>query len=258
VGVARYVRTAPDEAEPAVVVADDWQRRGVGSRLLEALASRAVEEGVATFRAPVLAQNHDAIALLRSMGESSTTRMGREVEVRIRLVPEHTVGRRDLLTLLREVAAGTLAPGRSLVQRLVPSRYGPPDRSALRNTIVVGTDGSEPAQMAVREAAELAPALGASVELVAVHWPVFGDRDAMDAVLRGAERELRARGVDVRTHVRRGDPAVSLMDVAQEERARLIMLGARGETTAARLLLGSVSETVAAHAPCDVMLVRER
>src|SRR5829696_1288986 len=34
VAVARYVRTAPGEAEPAVVVADDWQRRGLGGRLL--------------------------------------------------------------------------------------------------------------------------------------------------------------------------------------------------------------------------------
>src|SRR4051812_42021184 len=34
VAVARYVRTGPDESEPAVVVADDWQRRGLGAQLL--------------------------------------------------------------------------------------------------------------------------------------------------------------------------------------------------------------------------------
>ena len=120
VGVARYVRIGPHEAEPAVVVADAWQRRGVGSRLLEALVARAVEEGVETFRAPVLAQNHDALALLAHLGETSTTHMGREVEVRIRLAPEPEEGRRTLLTVLREVAAGTLAPGRSLLQRMLP------------------------------------------------------------------------------------------------------------------------------------------
>jgi nucleotide-binding universal stress UspA family protein len=258
VAVARYVRTAPGEAEPAVVVADDWQRRGVGAALLEALAARAVEEGIERFRAPVLAQNTSAIALLKRLGdESSTTRMGREVEVEIRLLPAEDGGRRDLLTLLREVAAGTLAPGRSLLARMLPHPHGPLDRAALRNTIVVGTDGSPLAAAAVRGAAALAPALGASVQLVAVHWPVFGDREAMEEVLRGAERELRDRGVEVTSHTRRGDPAVSLMDVAEEQRARLIMLGARGETTAAQLLLGSVSETVASHAPCDVMIVRE-
>ena len=129
VGVARYVRTEPDVAEPAVVVADDWQHRGVGSRLLEALSARAVEEGVVSFRAPVLAQNHDAISLLHHMGETSTTRLGREVEVRIRLLPEPDEGWRELRTLLREVAAGALAPGRTLLQHLLPDRYGPPDRS---------------------------------------------------------------------------------------------------------------------------------
>jgi nucleotide-binding universal stress UspA family protein/GNAT superfamily N-acetyltransferase len=258
IGVARYVRTEPGEAEPAVVVADDWQRRGVGARLVDLLAERALEEGIATFRAPVLAQNADAIALLKRLGEASTTHLGREVELEIALGAPEEAGTRDLRDTLREVAAGTLAPGRTLLHRLLPHRHGPPDRAALRNTIVVGTDGSALAGAAVRAAAALAPRLGASVQLVAVHWPVFGDRDAAGEALRLAEEALRAHGVEVTSHVRRGDPAASLMDVAEEERARLIMIGARGETTAAQLLLGSVSETVAAHAPCDVMIVRER
>ena len=63
--------------------------------------------------------------------------------------------------------------------------------------------------------------------------------------------------MEVTSHVRRGDAAASLIDVAAERQARLIVVGPRGETTAAQLLLGSVSETVAAHAPCDVMIVRE-
>ena len=108
----------------------------------------------------------------------------------------------------------------------------------------------------MRLAAELAPALGATVQLVAVHWPLLGDGEAMDAVLDAAARDLRARGVEVMTHARRGDPAATLIDVAEQERARLIMVGPRGRTGAAQLLLGSVSEMVAAHAPCDVMIVR--
>jgi nucleotide-binding universal stress UspA family protein len=92
-----------------------------------------------------------------------------------------------------------------------------------------------------------------------VHWPVVGDRAEMDAVLDEASGVLEAAGVQVACHVRRGDPAASLMDVAGEERARLILVGPRGEGGAAtRLLLGTVSGTVAAHAPCDVMIVRER
>src|SRR3954464_1772477 len=37
VGVARYVRTGPGEAEPAMVVADDWHGRGVATALLDRL-----------------------------------------------------------------------------------------------------------------------------------------------------------------------------------------------------------------------------
>ena len=50
VGVARYVRTGPDVAEPAIVVVDDWQGRGVGSRLLDALVERARRRASGAFR----------------------------------------------------------------------------------------------------------------------------------------------------------------------------------------------------------------
>ena len=254
VAVARFVRLQPGEAEPAVVVADDWQRRGLAGRLLGLLVERALEEGIVRFRAPVLAQNRDAIAVLKQLGEAETTHQGRELELEIRLTAPETA-RRDLLSILREVAAGTLEPALTLA-RALSGRAGPPDRATLRDTIVVGTDGSEPATAAVRVAAELAPALGASVQLVAAHWPLLGDREAMDAVLDEAARDLRDRGVEVTTHMRRGDPAASLIDVAERERARLILVGPRGRASATQLLLGSVSETVAAHAPCDVMIVR--
>ena len=55
-GVARYVRIGDDVAEPAVVVADRWQRLGLGSVLLERLTSRALEVGIARFRGLVLAR----------------------------------------------------------------------------------------------------------------------------------------------------------------------------------------------------------
>ena len=117
VGVARYVRTRADEAEPAVVVADDWQGRGVGRRLLERLSQRAREEGIARFRASVLAQNRDAIALMHQLGRTETAHLGRELEVTVELTaPE--AARSHLFALLREVAAGTLAPGRTLLHRL--------------------------------------------------------------------------------------------------------------------------------------------
>src|SRR5919107_1663133 len=50
VGVARYVRIGEGEAEPAIVIADDWQGRGLGSRLLALLVERARAERIERFR----------------------------------------------------------------------------------------------------------------------------------------------------------------------------------------------------------------
>src|ERR1019366_398783 len=76
VGVARYVRTGPDVAEPAIVVVDDWQGRGAGSRLLDALVERAREEGIRRFQAPVLAYNAEAIHVLEALGQTTRKQQG--------------------------------------------------------------------------------------------------------------------------------------------------------------------------------------
>ena len=70
VGVARFVRSGerPDLAEGAVTVVDEWQRRGLGTLLLEVLGVRAREEGITSFTALVLANNDRAIELLESLG----------------------------------------------------------------------------------------------------------------------------------------------------------------------------------------------
>jgi RimJ/RimL family protein N-acetyltransferase len=85
IGAARYVRTAPGIAEPAFVIAEEWRRRGLASRLLEALAERAQEEAIRRFEAPVLATNHEAIRALARLGKMTVRDRGREVDVRVEL-----------------------------------------------------------------------------------------------------------------------------------------------------------------------------
>lgn len=58
------------------------------------------------------------------------------------------------------------------------------------------------------------------------------------------------------THARKGDPADAILDVAQEQDAALIVVGNKGMTGTRRLLLGSVPNNVAHHAPCSVLIVR--
>lgn len=65
--MARFVRSPdrPDTAEAAVTVVDDWQGRGVGTALLDALAERARAEGVVRFTALMLAE---MLELLQALG----------------------------------------------------------------------------------------------------------------------------------------------------------------------------------------------
>jgi nucleotide-binding universal stress UspA family protein/GNAT superfamily N-acetyltransferase len=270
VGVARFVRTGAAEAEPAIVVADDWQGRGVAGALLDALAARAREEAVEVFRAPVLAENPEAIRLLSRLGDTTTRADGREVELEIVLRPEEEAAGR-LRSLLRLLAGGA-HPGLALLHRLA---WRPPRTELgrpLRDTIVVAVDldvdvdvdvdfdgdaerGAAPGPV-VAAAAALARALGASVELVGVRGPLLGGGEEVAAVLQATARRLRADGLRVAAHQRRGDPVASLVDVAAAQRARLIVVGAPERSAAARLLAGDVPHAVARHAPCDVLLVR--
>lgn len=75
IAVARYERTAPEEAEFALVVEDDWQGRGIGPRLLWALAEYAHQHGITTFTAEVMYTNERMLALLRHARFPVTMRM---------------------------------------------------------------------------------------------------------------------------------------------------------------------------------------
>jgi nucleotide-binding universal stress UspA family protein len=72
----------------------------------------------------------------------------------------------------------------------------------------------------------------------------------------GAERELRAAGFQTDAKVLTGDPRATLIELAETERADLIILGSHGRTGMAKLMMGSVASHVATHAPCSVMVVK--
>ena len=70
IGVARYVKeeAAPDEAEFAIVLADDWQRHGLGRKLLTRLIEVARREGVRRLVGTTWSANEAMIALARRLG----------------------------------------------------------------------------------------------------------------------------------------------------------------------------------------------
>jgi nucleotide-binding universal stress UspA family protein len=145
----------------------------------------------------------------------------------------------------------------------------------LIGSMVVGTDGSETASEAVRQATELARRLGAKVHVVSAYEPVpearlreerqqvppdmqwmVNPREDVDETLNTAARGIEEAGVEVETHAREGDPADAILDVAEEQEADLIVVGNKGMTGAKRFLLGSVPNKVSHHAPCSVMIIR--
>jgi RimJ/RimL family protein N-acetyltransferase len=66
VGVVQYSRApGSPQAELAIVVADDWQRQGLGTRIVAALADRAACEGITTFAVDVQGDNYGALRLLK-------------------------------------------------------------------------------------------------------------------------------------------------------------------------------------------------
>jgi nucleotide-binding universal stress UspA family protein len=143
-------------------------------------------------------------------------------------------------------------------------------------SIVVGTDGSHTATTAVRYAIDLARELGARLQIVSAYEPVsdqrlrnerieipkdlqwmINPREDVLAMLERSQQEAHTAGVAaVETFARQGDAADAILDVAEEQRSDLIVVGNRGMTGAKRFLLGSVPNKVSHHAPCSVLIVR--
>ncbi len=141
--------------------------------------------------------------------------------------------------------------------------------------IVVGTDGSETAAEAVRQATELARATGAKLDVVSAYEPVpaarlreeagdipgdvahvVGPKEDVNVILEAAAGLAKEAGVEVNTHPREGDPADAILTVAEEVKASVIVVGNKGMTGARRFLLGSVPNKISHHAPCSVYIAR--
>jgi nucleotide-binding universal stress UspA family protein len=140
------------------------------------------------------------------------------------------------------------------------------------SSIVVGTDGSDTAGLALERAGELAALAGATLHVVSGYRPAVahvGGRQGtpeqadwsistdykVDAVLDGAAARLRDSGVEIEVHGRKGDPVDAILEVARECSADLIVLGSKG-MHGPRRVLGSVPNSVSHQAECDVLIVK--
>jgi len=136
--------------------------------------------------------------------------------------------------------------------------------------IVVAIDGSEGSEAAIKEAIQLASAVGAQLTFAYVRKPpssLLGSpyyechlardlgwaRAQVDAALKRArEASLEARG-----EVLEGNPVDEILSFADNSRADLIVMGSRGHGALAGALLGSVSSGVVQHANVPVLVAKQ-
>lgn len=134
------------------------------------------------------------------------------------------------------------------------------------DTILVATDGSEAAQVAVEHAIDLAAAIDGEVHVLTVVDPGnnplrFGITE-IQALDRRAEElvdeivnALDDPPAPVQGAVRRGRPAQTIVETAAAMEADLIIVGQRGGHGVAETLLGSTSERVARLSPIPLLIV---
>ena len=145
------------------------------------------------------------------------------------------------------------------------------------DVVVVGSDGSESAAMAVTRATALAGMTNGTLHVVSAYRPVSLSSVAIsasagagtvdvDLVNRGvaaeaeqvcehAAAQARRVGVKCEVHVVPGDPADALVAVAKNVGADVLVVGSRGMSGPRRFVLGSVPNKVSHHAPCSLLIV---
>ncbi len=129
--------------------------------------------------------------------------------------------------------------------------------------LLVGTDTSAAADLAVEAAAGLARAGDAELVVLYVQPPldareVFDPQKVPDPIGYLDRMTSRFPDVEVRTRVEAGDPAETICEVAEEEGVDAIVVGNRGTHGRRRWFLGSVPNAVLQHAPCSVFIVDTR
>jgi nucleotide-binding universal stress UspA family protein len=139
-------------------------------------------------------------------------------------------------------------------------------------TILVPTDFSEDAEAALAEAKDLARRFGAKITLLHAYtltpyavspWNGGFGAEFVVEIRKGAERTIEevrqkvaAEGIACDTLVEEGSPSIAIVEAAKRLSSDLIVMGTRGRTGLAHVMLGSVAERTLRLAPCPVLTVK--
>lgn len=140
----------------------------------------------------------------------------------------------------------------------------------MTQSILVAVDGSPHSLKGAKEAARIAKAIGAKLEVAYVLPPILlsesvyadtikkideANKAEAEAIFAKA-REAIGSGVQVDTVMLNGAPAEALSDLAQAERFWGVVIGAKGHSAVSRMLLGSVTDRLVHISHKPVLVVR--
>ena len=135
--------------------------------------------------------------------------------------------------------------------------------------ILLAIDGSENSLRAAKEAGDLARAMKSEVRIVVAFDRIpsyLGEpnlRHAIEArmkesqsILQKAQDAVGKIPGEIHTEMIEGSPAEAIINVAKTRSSTVIIMGSRGLSSIAELVLGSTSHKVVSHASCPVLIVR--
>jgi len=126
--------------------------------------------------------------------------------------------------------------------------------------ILVAVDGSESAEKALKYAVQLAKKHKAKVTLLNIgESKLFGfkpevAREVGEHILSDAAAKVK--GLKLNKQLEFGNPAETIIEVAEKGNYDFIVVGSRGLSSVKRFFLGSVSDDISHHAKCSVLIVR--
>ena len=169
----------------------------------------------------------------------------------------------------KKMAAILTAPGASVT----PGKVSKHVAGADLRTLLVPVDFSRRSLEALDFAVSLAQELDASILLLHVLDPIYTpgrfDSSRLRPLRAEALREAKAKlaklakrrvkpHVPVRHQLLKGLAYSGIVECAAKEKVDLIVMASEGRTGVSRFLIGSIAEKVIRHAPCSVMIVRDK
>ena len=220
---------------PGAIVGYEWPQRITAQEIVAKVAERLRGQGITV-------ETH----LPQDQGDAGLTLVAVADSVEAQMIVVGNKGMTGLRRLLGSLP-NTVSHRARCDVLIVPTQSGSLAEFG-GGAIVVGTDGSSGATLAVKEAIRLAKALDGEVHVVST-------TKSADSALSAAATEAADQGVSATTHALDGDAADALADAADEHDAVMIVLGTKGMHSDDRERFGNIADKISHKGTCSVMLV---